>query len=494
MKYVQVFTKFELKYESVRADFAAIFESPMSEIQINDFFENNFVSTRELNFTYSSILLLMALLAINLPSTQDAEKSEQIRFFFEEILNLKRDDADLIPGRIEEEKEEEIHDETLPDSEKLNSAKNKTSYTKDDSDFLNDFFITIDKMLPPPDENVLDFQNISSTLKNEIYTNKKEKKIPKFPVEKLSVEVEEERERQIAKKEAIIIEKAKKPKREQRKKDVNPYQIQMGELTTESEENERFLGKKKINILTERFLKKIFKETLPNSRVYPTLIKELLSIPISCPKKCMELIVESLEDRTQGHYETAIKRLEKAQEFLPKDINKIDWQIELFFNLSFGSLYENLGYDLMAIRYYLEAIHNSEKFISANPDNALPFCFLGEFFVKIQEFEWALRSFIKAKVIRENTIGGDTIDSATIYNNIGVVCYCMESLLPANGYFQLAYEIYKNLLGVSHPRTLLVKGNISKLNQLSFNVNIEFKTLSLYPTPPQYIKNPKKKK
>ena len=494
MKYVQVFTKFELKYESVRADFAAIFESPMSDIQINDFFENNFVSTRELNFTYSSILLLMALLAINLPSTQDADKSEQIRFFFEEILHLKRDDADLIPERIEEEKEEEIHDETLPDSEKLNNAKNKTGYTKDDSDFLTDFFTTLDKMLPPPDQNVLDFQNSSSTLMNELYTNKKEKKIPKFPVEKLNVEVEEERERQIAKKEAILIEKAKKPKREQRKKDVNPYEIKMGEIIKESEENERFFGKKKINILTQRFLKKNFKETLPNSKVYPSLIKELLSVPISCSKKCMELMVESLEDRTQGHYETAIKRLEKAQEFLPKDINKIDWQIELFFNLSFGSLYESLGYDLMAMRYYLEAVHNSEKFISANPDNALPFCFLGEFFVKIQEFEWALRSFMKAKVIRENTIGGDTIDSATIYNNLGVVCYCMESLLPANGYFQLAYEIYKNLLGVSHPRTLLVKGNLSKLNQLSFNMKVEFKTLSLYPTPPQFMKNPKKKK
>ena len=97
---------------------------------------------------------------------------------------------------------------------------------------------------------------------NELYTNKKEKKIPKFPVEKLNVEVEEERERQIAKKEAIIIEKAKKPKREQRKKDVNPYQIQMGELITESEENERFLGKKKINILTERCLSISYKRAI----------------------------------------------------------------------------------------------------------------------------------------------------------------------------------------------------------------------------------------
>ena len=96
MNFVQVFTKFDLKYEGIKADFAAVFDHPMSDIQINDFFENNLSSTRELNFSYSSIILLLALLSMNLQSTQDAEKSEKIRFFFEEILNLKRDDADVI--------------------------------------------------------------------------------------------------------------------------------------------------------------------------------------------------------------------------------------------------------------------------------------------------------------------------------------------------------------------------------------------------------------
>ena len=114
--------------------------------------------------------------------------------------------------------------------------------------------------------------------------------------------------------------------------------------------------------------------------------------------------------------------------------------------------------------------------------------------MKIQEFEWALRAFTKAKLIRENTLGGDTIDTATVYNNLGVVSYCMESYLPANGYFNLAYEIYKKSFGVNHPRTLLVKGNITKLNHLNYNKDIQFKSLSLYITPPQLVKNPKKKK
>ena len=494
MNFVQVFTKFDLKYEGIKADFAAVFDHPMSENQINDFFENNLVSTRELNFSYSSILLLMSLLALNLQSTKDAEKKEKIRFFFEEILNLKRDDADLIEEKIEQEKEEEEHDETLPESEKLNNAKKKKGYTKDDVDFLNEFFITVDKLLPPPDENVISFANYYSSPNKKIFTNINNEEIPKFPTEKLYNEIEEERERQIAKKEAIIIARAKKPKKDPKKKDVNPYETKLGELITQSEEEKKFLGKERINILTNRLLKKTFKETLPNSKVYPTPIKEILTLPNSCPQKCMELIVESLEDKIKGHYETAIKRLEKAQELLPKDINKINWQTELFFNLTFGSLYENLNYDLVTIKYYLEACHISEKFISANPDKALPFCFLGEFFLKLQEFEWALRAFIKAKIIRENTIGGDTIDTATIYNNLGVVAYCMESYIPANGYFQLAYEIYKNLFGINHPRTILVKGNIGKLNQLNYNKQIQFKTLSLFTSPAQLVKNPKKKK
>ena len=492
MNFVQVFTKFDLKYEGIKADFASVFEHPMSENQINDFFENNLVSTRELNFSFSSVLLLMALLSINLKSTQDADKKEKIRFFFENILNLKRDDADLISERIEQEREEEEHDEALPESEKLNAAKNKKSYAKDDMDFLNEFFLSMDKILPIPDENVLDFANNYSSKK--IFTIKKNEKIPKFPAEKLYNEMEEEREKQIAQKEAIIITKAKKAKKDPKKKDVNPYETKMGELLKEEEEKERYLGKEKINILTNRLLKKTFKEILPNTKVFPTHIKEILTLPNSCPQKCMELIVECLEDKTKGQYETAIKRLEKAQEFLPKDINKINWQTELFFNLTFGSLYENLDYDLMTMRYYLEACHIGEKFINANPDRALPFCFLGEFFLKIQEFEWALRAFSKAKLIRENTIGGDTIDTATVYNNLGVVSYCMESYLPANGYFNLAYEIYKKSFGINHPRTLLVKGNITKLNHLNYNKDIQFKSLSLYITPPQLVKNPKKKK
>ena len=97
-------------------------------------------------------------------------------------------------------------------------------------------------------------------------------------------------------------------------------------------------------------------------------------------------------------------------------------------------------------------------------------------------------------MIREETIGGDTIDTATIYNNLGVAAFCLESYLPANGYFMMAYEIYKNLMGINHMRTIIIKENLSKLKNMNFNKDVEFKTLSKYATPAQLVKNPKKKK
>ena len=493
MNFVQIFTKFNIKHENTKQDFAAIFENQMSENQLNDFYGNNFTSTRDLNLSFSSFILLMAILAINLPSTKDAEISERIRFFFEEILNLKRDDAELFSERIIKETEEEIDNELLEESEKLINAKNKKDFTKDEIEIIHEFFSNLDRICPPPDENVILFSNHNSSPVDNLYTNKTEQKIPKFPTEKLYIEKEEEQERQLAKKEAILISKAKKKKKEQKTKDSNPYDTKMGELLNEQQEEERYLGKETIKSLTHRFIKKTVKEILPNTKVFPTIIKEILSLP-NLPQKSMELVVLSLEDRVKGDYETAIKRLEKAQEFLPKDLNKINWQTELYFNLTLGSLYEVMDYNFQAIKYFSDALHNQEKLISFSPDNALPYSFIGEFFIKMKEYEWALRCYTKAKMIREETIGGDTIDTATIYNNLGVASFCLESYLPANGYFMMAYEIYKNLLGINHMRTIIIKENLSKLKNMNFNKDVEFKTLSKYATPAQFVKNPKKKK
>lgn len=504
LNYVLIFYKPSNKNETVMEELIKFFEVPMNDLQIKDLFENYFGNPKELNFSYSSILLLTIILSLHLKSTQGCEISEKIRFFFEDILHLKRDDADLFEEKIEEEKVEEIIDDSLPDSETLKSAKIKDTYGKDDIEFLHDFLGNMDKVLPPEDEIILSFSNkypnpvdkivtINGTENNKTKGGIEKEKLPLFPTEKLYVEITEERERQTLKKEKEQIAKAKKPEKNRNKKEL-PVDAHMRDRITKEENSLKYLGNPIINTLTNRLIKNSIKEVLPNSHVYPTLIKETLMIPNACPQKCMELIVESMEDQVKGEYETAIKRLEKAYEIIPKENNKIDGQILLFFNLSFGALYETLGYNITAMKYFYNAYNNSAGLIRFDPDLALPYCFLGEFFIRIKEFNWALRAYLMAKNIREETVGGDTPDTASVYNNLGVACYCLESYLPADGYFKLAYEIYKELLGINHPRTMLVKGNISKMKQLSFNKNVEFKTLSLYETPTMTQKNNRKKK
>ena len=498
-EYLQLFLQIKselLDDATFKEEFLTFFEKNLKDDEIQDFFNKLILPLEDYNFNFSSIALLMNIFALKLETSKDLSKAEKIKFFYEDILLLKNtDEVNLTEEKIEEEKPEEKQEDYIPESETLNKAKeNFGKYSKDDIEFVNEFLMILDKILPPEDENILLFSNEYDYPTKKVYTNEIKSKKPKFPVERLAVEVEEEKERKILEQENKAIAKAKKAKKNQKEKVENPFDTVMGEVPNINVNNERYLGHEKILTLTHRLIKHTYKEILPNSKVYPSLLKEVLIIPPLCPQKCIELIVESMEEQVNGRYELAIRRLEKAQDYLPKDNSLIDWQTDLFFNLSFGSLYDNLGYDVQALKYYYESTRITEKLIGADTDTSLPYCFLGELFVKLQEYNWALRSFLKAKKIREETIGGETPDTAATYNNLGVVAYCMESYLPAKGFFKLAYEIYKALLGLTHPRTLLIKSNLSKMNQLNFNKEIEFKTLSKYATPAQLIKNPKKKK
>ena len=496
-KYLQAFLQiksFVLDDPTFNEEFMSFFEKLMYESEIKEIFEKLILSIEDFNFNFSSIALLMNIFAFNLESSKKSDKEEKVRFFFEEVLNLRILEEDNF-SRMDEDKEEEVIEDYVPESIALNKVKeNFGKYSKDDIELVSEFLLTLDKILPEADENIINFANEYSYPTKNLYFNDNKKIKPKFPVEKLAIELEEEKERKVEEQEKRLIDKAKKAKKNQKEKVENPFDTVMGEVPNEQVSSIRYLGNEKILTLTHRLIKHTYKEILPNSKVYPSLLKEVLIIPPLCPQKCIESIVESMEEQVNGRFEMAIRRLERAQDYLPKDNSQIDWQTDLFFNLSFGSLYDTLNYDIMAMKYYNECIRITEKLIGADTDTALPYCFIGELFLKLEEYHWALRSFLKAKKIREETIGGETPDTASIYNNLGVVSYYLESYLPAKGFFKLAYEIYKKLLGLTHPRTLLIKSNLTKMNQLNFNREIEFKTLSKYATPAQLIKNPKKKK
>ena len=487
------FIKIHIQNDQDEEIYKQLFDKKLNVKEVTEIFNNFLITTSDVNFSYSAIVIFISFLAMNLESTNDMTFEQRIKFYFEEQLKLLRDDAeDETQEKINEETKEDQEEDYLPESETLNKAKLRQINEKEDVAFLDEFLSLIDKNLPEEDEYILAFQNDLPTYGNTIHTNAFKVKPAKFPVETLDVEIQEARQKQLEEKENIQIAKAAKPKKE-KDKNPNPLEFSMAPLHNEEETNNLYFGQPRTDTLTHRLLKHTYKEILPNSNVYPSLIKEVLMIPSTLQSKSMELIVESFKDQVSGHLETAIRRLEKAKESLSKtDLG--DNQVNIFFNLSFGSLYESMDYDIVAMKYYYEAKSFSDKLPPVDPDGALVYCFLGELFVKLKEFSWAMRAFLKAKKIREDTIGGDTPDTAAVYNNLGVVAYHLQSYLPANGYFKLAYEIYKSLLGLTHPRTLMIKSNLTKMKNLSFSKAVEFKQLSMYPTPAQIMQGGRKKK
>ena len=104
--------------------------------------------------------------------------------------------------------------------------------------------------------------------------------------------------------------------------------------------------------------------------------------------------------------------------------------------MSLGSVYESCGKDEIAMSCYIRG--KKINLVYNHPDQAFPFCGLGSVLYHTDEPAWALRCYLKAREIREERLGGDTVDTATVYNNLGCCMYMLERNQEALAYFELA--------------------------------------------------------
>ena len=164
----------------------------------------------------------------------------------------------------------------------------------------------------------------------------------------------------------------------------------------------------------------------------------------------------------------------------------------LFFELSIASVYESAGKDDLALQFYMRA--NKIKLPHNHPDLAFAYCGLGSVAYHMEEPAFALRLYLKAKEIREQTLGGDTVDTATVYNNLGCCMFFLERNEEAKGYFDLANAILECELGPQHERTLTSLKNLQKIKKSAFGFQgPEFRPL-YYIGIPHPAPNAKKKK
>lgn len=192
-----------------------------------------------------------------------------------------------------------------------------------------------------------------------------------------------------------------------------------------------------------------------NSGVAPCVIKEVY-YPPDAPHDIATLIESAIVYQNTGYFEQAIDCFEKARQGWRDHLSaqRLRNEIELYFEMSLGSVYETCGKDDIALSCYMRA--KKINLVYNHPDQAFPFCGLGSVLFHTDEPAWALRSYLKAREIREERLGGDTVDTATVYNNLGCCMYMLERNQECLAYFELAHAILECELGPSHERTMTV--------------------------------------
>jgi hypothetical protein len=446
----EIFVKF-LHPQKIRVsdELIAIFDNPNNKENpenVREEFDKIYLEADNLNFPYSTFLLFLVALAIKLPDNKDKPVVEAIDYFLTNILGLQKNDYFEKLAKMEEEEYLESL-EYIPSSKNIDEAKRlQDDPTKEDIGYMLDTLLYLDKEIPEISEIIKNTCNPQPGHSNTIYANPYKAENSLFPLIPLKIEIEEKNKRDEDIRDEKKILKAKKPAKKRNPRDPPIKPVYFHDKPDKVEEKFKSFGHPAIEDLKNRLLKRSFKDVIANTNVYPSLIPEILIIPKKLSLEVFEIILTSLREQEKGNYLEAINNLERAVfEFSRYKI--IDSQVDLYFNFTFSTMYQCLGYNLMAIKYAVNCKYITDKFDSQNPNNALAYCSLGSAFFRVREYEWALRCYSKAKETREYTSGGDSLDTATVYNNMGVCCYMMENYWAANGYFHLAFQIYKAHLG-----------------------------------------------
>ena len=232
-----------------------------------------------------------------------------------------------------------------------------------------------------------------------------------------------------------------------------------------------------------------------NPGVAPCIIKEVY-FPPEAPQEVATLIESALVYQNSSNFEMAIKCFTDSKEMWTNMLKgakeKLKIEQELFYELSIASVYESSGKDDLALNTYMKA--KSLTLPYTHPDKAFAFCGLGSVLFHMEEPAWALRLYLQARTIREDSLGGDTVDTATVYNNLGCCMYMLERNQEAKAYFELANAILECELGPQHERTLTSARNISKANKTVLGIVPEYRPLWTTALPHPAPKSKKKKK
>jgi hypothetical protein len=164
-----------------------------------------------------------------------------------------------------------------------------------------------------------------------------------------------------------------------------------------------------------------------------------------------------------------------------ENIRHLVTEANLFFLCELASLHSAIREDELAAQLLWRARPYSDGLPSNHPDTALVWCGIGRIAYLTGDYDIAARSTARARRIREKTIGGDTVESATTYNNLACCLASLDRPLEAQALLELGAELLKVLLGEDHPRSQTALRNLEKVR--SFDKNWKCKVPHLFGIP-----------
>ncbi|EGR33345.1 hypothetical protein IMG5_055690 [Ichthyophthirius multifiliis] len=230
--------------------------------------------------------------------------------------------------------------------------------------------------------------------------------------------------------------------------------------------------------------------TMSHIEPLPIILEEMI-YPIQTPAEPQKYLEAAILNQAQSNFECALEDINACYDMWLniEQRNELIIANEIFFDYFKGSLFLSAGREDLALSSFYSSKYPADKLSLDSPDKALPYCGLGTAFYRMEEYTLALRCFLKARELREYAIGGDNMETATVYNNIGCSMMRLNRNLEAATYFELSYAIFDLEIGQFHIRTSTVARNYQKCKKQGISYLPEFKTMWI-----TYEQDPLKKK
>ncbi|KAL4481373.1 hypothetical protein ABPG72_010526 [Tetrahymena utriculariae] len=243
----------------------------------------------------------------------------------------------------------------------------------------------------------------------------------------------------------------------------------------------------------EQLLSDLNKGVLSDIDVIPVVIDEII-YPPELPPKIRTLIEAAINSHNQQNYLFALQNFDKArEEWIQIEEKDLPDQINIFFDYSKAAVYSSAGRDDYALHYLMICKQLGDRLPYSNPDRALAYSGLGATLYNCEEYEFALRCFLKCREVRENLYGIEHTDTACTFNNLGCAMFMLERNHESLAYFKLAEAVFEAELGPFHNRTSTAARNIKKCEKGQFLNIPQYRTLwETYENDP-YPKKGKKK-